>query len=134
MGFFRKQKNAGAPIITDPFAVIPVKPEDVEMRKDSRGHIHLRRRPQLKGVQRFLAEALNYDYSKTVELDEHGSLYFSLADGNHDLKTIVDRMMAASNKSRKDVEEGVIIFTKKLMTMNMILLKVPESAQLKKPL
>ena len=45
------------------------------------------------------------------------------------LKVIVDGMVAKTQKSRKEVEEAVILFTKKLMTMNMILLVVPQDGK-----
>jgi hypothetical protein len=132
MNWFRKSPPAG-PLIADPFAVIPIQPEDVAVRRDSRGNIHLRRMPQMTGLRRRVANWLGYDYSRKIELDEHGTLYYGLVDGNHTLRTITDRMTSASGRDRKVVEQGVIVFTKKLMTMNMVVLKVPESAQWKRP-
>jgi len=132
MKWFQKDRHPSRPIIADPFAVIPLQPEDVTVRRDSRGHIHLRRLPPLRGLKRRVANWLGYDYSRKLELDEHGTLYYELADGNHTLRTIADRMTSASGRDRKLVEQGVIVFTKKLMTLNMVVLKVPESAQWKK--
>jgi hypothetical protein len=105
--------------------VIPIRPQDVAVRRDSRGRIHLRRFPPLGNLQRRIATALGYDYSRKIELDEHGTLYYELADGTHTLRAIVERMVAASGRDRKAVEEGVILFTKKLMTQDMLALKIP---------
>jgi hypothetical protein len=132
MKWFQKSQPAG-PRIADPFAVIPIQPEDVAVRRDSHGNIHLRRMPQLDGLRRRVANWLGYDYSRKIELDEHGTLYYELVNGTHTLRTIADRMASASGRDRKAVEEGVIVFTKKLMTMNMVLLKVPKSAQWNQP-
>jgi hypothetical protein len=44
MKWFRKSPPP-QPVIADPFAVIPIQPDDVAVRRDSRGHIHLRRLP-----------------------------------------------------------------------------------------
>jgi hypothetical protein len=132
MSWFRKSAQPSGPAIADPFAVIPIRPEDVAVRRDSEGNIHLRRMPKLDGMRRRVAGWLGYDYSRKIELDEHGTVYYSLVDGAHTLRMIVDRMVSKSGRDRKTVEEGVIIFTKKLMTMNMLALKVPESAQWKR--
>jgi len=127
-----RKSTPAQPVIADPFAVIPIQPDDVAVRRDSRGHIHLRRLPPLNGLQRRVAGWLGYDYSRKLELDEHGTVYYALVDGSHTLRAIVDRMTATSGRDRKMVEEGVIVFTKKLMTLNMLALKVPEAAQWKK--
>jgi hypothetical protein len=131
MAWFRKKPPATRAAIADPFGVIPLQPEDVAVRRDSQGHIHLRRFPPLSRLQQRVATWLRYDYSRKIELDEHGTLYYGLVNGSHTLRTIVDQMTAASGRDRKIVEEGVIVFTKKLMTMNMLALKVPETAQWK---
>ncbi len=134
MNWFKKKPPTSRPVIADPFAVIPLKPEDVTVRRDSRGNIHLRRQQQLNGLRRRVADWLRYDYSRKIELDEHGTLYYSLVDGTSTLRMIVDRMITTSGRDRKTVEEGVIVFTKKLMILNMLALKVPAVTQWKKSL
>jgi hypothetical protein len=131
MAWFRKKPLPPRPAITDPFAVIPLQPEDVTVRRDSQGHIHLRRFPPLSSLQRRVATWLGYDYSRKIALDEHGTRYYALVNGTHTLRTIADQLISASGRDRKIVEEGVIVFTKKLMTMNMLALKVPGTAQWK---
>jgi hypothetical protein len=59
-----------------------------------------------------------------VQLDGHGTLFMSMVDGRNSLHDIVERMVADSGRPRKDVEEGVVLFTKRLMTMNMIQLRI----------
>ena len=129
MGLFgRRRKNSGkAGLLTrDPFDVVPFRPENVEIRHDSAGNAHLRMWPELKGLRKKIADVLGYDYSRKVQLDGYGTMYFKMADGANRLRDIADRMAADSGRDRKEVDEGVILFTKKLMTMNMIALRVAD--------
>ncbi len=108
----------------DPFAAVPVKPDDVELRRDGQGRIHLRLLPALTGLRKRLADMLGYDYSRRLELDEYGSLFYGLVDGRTPLRVIADRLAEQSGRSRSDVEQGVILFTRKLMVMNLLALQV----------
>ena len=58
-------------------------------------------------------------------MDEWGTLFYGMVDGTHTLRAIADRLAAQSQRDRKEVEQGVILFTKKLMTLDMLQLKVP---------
>jgi hypothetical protein len=131
MIWFRRKSVAPPPrpVVSNPFAVIPVKAGNVEVKQDSRGMIHLRMTVPLAGFRKRVADWCGYDYSQRIELDEHGTLYFSLVDGVNTLKTIVDRMAAKTDRSRKEVEDAVILFTKTLMTKNMIGLLVPQDGK-----
>jgi len=124
-----KASQPQRPLIADPFAVIPVQPDDVDQRRDSSGMIHLRRRVEPKGFTKKVADFLRYDYARKIELDENGTFYYSQVDGETPLSVFVDKLAEKLDVERKQAEEAVILFTKKLMTMNMIALKVPESAQ-----
>lgn len=124
-----RKRAQNVPVIADPFAVIPLQPENVEQRRDSHGMIHLRLTIEPTGWGKRLAEMLHYDYSRKLELDENGTFYYSHIDGSTTLETIVERMTAKLGISRQEAEEAVVLFTKKLMTMNMLALKVPEGAQ-----
>ncbi len=119
--------------ITDPFAVIPLKPGNVEQKRDSRGRLHLRLHAPVGGVRRWLATRIGYDYTRKVELDENGTLYYSLVDGVHTLREIVDALAARTGTAPTEMEQWVVLFTKKLMTMNLVLLQVPPEAQLRSP-
>ena len=115
-------------LIRDPLAVVPFVPPGVELKRDEQGLVHLRQCFPVMGLRKKLAEKFGFDYSRKVALDEHGTLYFSLVDGKRTLREIMDGMTAKLGRSRKEVEESVMLFTKKLMTMNMIALQVtPES-------
>ena len=96
MKWFRKTPPPARPIIKDPFAVIPLQPEDVTVKRDSRGVIHLRRLQPISGPMRRLAGWLRYDYSRKIALDENGTLYYELVDGTRTLRAIADRMTRAT--------------------------------------
>ncbi|MDP6631494.1 MAG: PqqD family protein [Kiritimatiellia bacterium] len=125
-GWSGKRRNV-RPVIVDRFAVIPLLSETVELRRDSDGNAHLREAPNLNGLRKKVVELLGHDYSRKVQLDEYGTLFIDMVDGSNRLSDIVDRMVAEFGKERKDVEEGVVLFTKKLMTLNMLKLKVEGS-------
>jgi len=129
MGSRKAEQPAQRPEIRDPFAVIPVQPENVDQQRDSHGMIHLRLRIEPQGLAKTIAKLLRYDYARKIELDEYGTLYYSQVDGRTTLDAIVNAMAKKLGVERKEAEEAVVLFTKKLMTMNMIALKVPGSAQ-----
>jgi len=112
------------PVFRDPLAAVPLRPDSVDIRYDSSGCAHLRARPELKGLMKKVAGLCGYDLSRRVQLDSHGTLFMSMVDGRNSLRDIVERMVADSGRPKKEVEEGVVLFTKKLMTMNMIQLRI----------
>ena len=114
----------------DPFTAIPQQPENVDQRRDSQGMIHLRLRIEPQGFAKKIADWLHYDYAQKLELDEYGTFYYSRVDGNATLHDIVEDMAREyADWNRKQVEEAVILFTKKLMTMNMLALRVPQPGE-----
>ena len=108
----------------DPLAAIPLKPTNVELREDSQGCFHLRLTPTLGPVQRKVAGWLGYDYTRKLTLDEHGTFYYRLVDGQHSLAAIVDELARKLGQDRRDVATMVVTFTKMLMTRNMVVLKI----------
>jgi hypothetical protein len=127
MGLFTKKPPVR---ISDPFAVIPLKPDLVELKRDSRARIHLRLTVPVTGVKKWLAAHAGYDYTRKVELDENGTLYYGLVDGSHTLREIADALAAHAGSPLGDMEKWVVLFTKKLMIENLLVLKVPPEAQL----
>jgi hypothetical protein len=130
---FARAKTLPPPsTIQDPFAVVPFKPENVELRRDSEGLVHLRLTPPLSRFRRKTAEVLHYDYTRKIELDEYGTHYYSLVDGIHTLQQIVEKMAARFGKDRNEMADSVVLFTKKLMTIHMLALRVPGNAEIAK--
>lgn len=104
----------------DPLSAIPLRPPDLEVRQDSQGHVHLRRQGRVNWLQRLMRQ----EYSRKVSLDEFGSLYYGLIDGRRTLREIVDALVEKSGRERKEVEEGVVVFTKQLMVKHLLRLQV----------
>ena len=124
----------GTPLgIRDPLAVVPVQPATVERKEDSQGHVHLRLNAPPRGIVKFVAKWLHYDYSRKLQLDEYGSFFYNMVDGATPLKTIVAKMTKKIGGNPEEVEKSVILFAKKLMVMNMLVLEIPESALLRSP-
>jgi len=119
---------AAPPIITNRFAVIPFLPTGVEVKRDSRGMIHLRTTIPPPGLAWRIARFFKFNYSRTLELDEHGTYFFSQIDGVTPLSKIITRMATRLEVPREKAEETVILFMKKLMISNMVALQVPEAA------
>jgi hypothetical protein len=124
----KRVSTSTKPVIRNPLAVIPVRPDCVELKHDYAGHIHLCLNSSPKGLSGRIAKIVGYDYTRKLQLDEYGSFYYSLVNGTNTLKTIVGKMAVQFNKEDKQMEENVILFTKKLMVMNMLVLKVPSSS------
>jgi len=132
MALFRRKPDPQTPRIRDPFAVIPAIPDWVDVRRDSRGMIHLRINATPKGLGGRIAGWLGQNYARIHELDEFGTYYFEQVDGKTNLHTIVDRMTVKLGTGRDKAEEAVKLFTKMLMSKQLIVLHVPESAQVRK--
>lgn len=113
------------PVIRDPMGVIPEVPTQVEVRRDSRGMVHLRSNIEPTGLVRHIVRWTRYDYRRTVELDDYGSAFFSRVDGRVPLRTIITEMAAQFGRPYDEMESSVVLFTKKLMQMQMICLRVP---------
>ena len=118
------ETEAGPTTGGDPLAAIPLIPGDIEMKRDSRGRLHLRIARPLRGLHKKVAAWLKYDYSRKLELDAEGTCYFDSADGARTLREIAARIAAQLGRDRRAMEDGVIEFTKILMRKNLIALKI----------
>ena len=132
---FRKRATAlpAEPVIRDPLAVIPLVPPNVEAKPDARGLLHLRQNVATRGMRKRFARWFRFDYSRNFDLDEYGTLYFTLVDGKRTVREIIDEMMARTGRARPDVEMSVIRFTKALMLQEMIVLKVTPESRVGRP-
>ena len=122
------KQNGVTAIPRDPFDAVPFIPEGVETREDSAGNLQIRVERKLGRMRTKVADWLGQDHSTKVALDEHGTFFVRQIDGERNLRQIVDAMVERSSRERKEVEEGVVIYTKKLMVKNMIALKVRRDA------
>lgn len=121
----KRRSQTASIVLNDPLDAVPIIPDGVEMRDDSEGNRQLRVTPEVVGFRKRIARWLGQDYSSVAVLDEHGTQFIRAVDGRRTLRDVVDLLAASSGRSRQDVEEGVVLFTRKLMVKNMIALKVP---------
>ncbi len=113
----------------DPLAAVPLVPGTLDRAVDGRGLLHLRLRPQLRGMRKRVADLLGYDYSRRLELDACGTLYYQLIDGRRSLRDIAGEMAERGHGTPEQMETRVALFTKELMTRNMVWLKVETDAK-----
>jgi hypothetical protein len=122
-------KKTPKPVIRDPLAVVPIVSSNVDIKRDNEGLIHLRQNIPVNKIRKKLAEVFGFDYSRKIALDEYGTLYFGLVDGKRSLREIIQGMVSKLGGNQKEAEQSVILFTKKLMTMRMIVLEVTPDSQ-----
>ena len=107
---------------------VPQIADDVEVRKDAGGHVHLRRALPLKpGLLRPLVKRLGYRRRIHVDLDVQGTLFWELIDGARRLREIEEAMRTKLSIEREKSEAAILAFTKMLMLRHLIYLKVPAS-------
>ena len=109
----------------DPFEAVPVRNNLAECRTGSAGHAQLRMRvPPKPGLQGFLARHLGFHRDVRVDLDEHGSFFWSQVDGQQDLRSIERKVRKKYALAPEDSEKATIMFTKMLMLRHLIQLNI----------
>ncbi len=93
------------------------------LKRDSRGMIHLRLMAKPTGLTGKVVDWLRYDYSRKLELDENGSLYYELCR-RRTPRWIPSPIASPRNSTSaaRRRKQPVILFTKKLMTMDFLAL------------
>ncbi len=119
-----KTVNPRGAQVYDPLAVVPLTPDNVEQKRDSHGLINLRLNVPVKGLRKSLANWLGYQYTKMVELDEMGSMFYERVDGRRTLRDIAGEMAGKCRRSQDEMNKQVLLFTRTLMSRNMIILRV----------
>jgi hypothetical protein len=116
----RMQDSGGGPA-RDPFDAIPVRGENVDTKLDSLScaHIRMRARPGRSAASR-LAFRLGFHRDLRVNLDAHGSFYWSLVDGRRDLHEIEQSIRAKFNLNAHESRKATLMFTKMLMMRHVL--------------
>lgn len=125
MRWCRRPRSFPNRAMSDPFEAVPVRLAGVEERADPRGCLHLRRGEALSPWRRRLAQWLRYDYSRKVELDEWGTLFFRLVDGKRSLRSIAQEIVRQSGHPCHEVEQAVLLFTRALMIRQYLGVRIP---------
>ena len=117
--------------LRDPLAVIPLTPQNLEQIRDSRGLLCLRLNVPVTGFRKLIVRWLGYKYEKKVELDEMGTRFYEQVDGRRTLREIMGGLVEKSGRSRQELAEHVVLFTRTLMVKNLILLKVTDENRIR---
>lgn len=133
---FRRKKEQKADakrvVLRNPLAVIPIVSPHIEYRTDSKGLVHLRYKVCVTGIPGKLVRLFGgvEERFRYVELDETGSLFFSLLDGERTVNDIISTMTDRLGKDRDDVEKRVVTFIRQLMARQIIqLIVTPQSIE-----
>ena len=128
MFFNKKKKEEDIEIpehpLRDPLLAIPIIPEHVEVRYDDYEIIHLRSMPTAKSLNDNIRKVLRQDYSRKVELDEHGTFCYRLIDGQHNLRYIAEQFAKKYEQDRHTSNMQIIMFFKELMKKNLVALRI----------
>ena len=105
----------------DPFDAVPVRSDNAETREDrqSCGQIRMRQRPG-PGLMSRLAHRFGFHRDVRVNLDTHGTYYWSLVDGRRDLREIEQSMRAKFNLDADESRKATLLFTKTLMMRHVL--------------
>ena len=105
----------------DPFDAVPVRSDNAETREDrqSCGQIRMRQRPG-PGLMSRLAHRFGFYRDVRVNLDAHGTYYWSLVDGRRDLREIEQSMRAKFNLDADESRKATLLFTKTLMMRHVL--------------
>ncbi len=126
----RKRKTRGARyahlVDQDPLNAVPRVPDGVEHRADDDGCLQLRYVPPPETrVQKFFANTLKLPRTAVrLNLDQRGSFFWQLIDGERDLHTIAKRLRRKFNLTAEKAEEATILFIKDLMLRGLVYLEV----------
>jgi hypothetical protein len=105
---------------------VPHIADDVDVKKDAVGQVHLRRTlPLTPGLLKPLVQRLAYRRKVHVDLDAQGSLFWELIDGARSLHEIEASVRTALSIEQEKSEAAILTFTKMLMLRHLIYLHVP---------
>lgn len=114
--------------MNNPLAAIPLIPDTVAARADDQARLQLCRavpyKPTLGGR---LAARLRLDRAVRLDLDDRGSRFWRLIDGQRTLDDIANELCAHRADQLPEMRRAVLLYTKELMTRRFICLRVPTS-------
>jgi hypothetical protein len=128
-----RQAAAGAAVpARDPLAAIPLRPTNVELRRDDAGCIHLRLCLRVYGWRARIGRRLRYDFCRIVALDAHGTRFYELVDGERSLRAIAAALAGPLGRSVAESERAVVFYTRDLMRRGFLDLNVslPQTSNL----
>ena len=113
----------------DPLKAIPIVSEYTEAKEDNKGLIQLMMvPPPAKGFKGLIERKLRLIKPVRVNLDERGTFFWKLIDGERTLEKIRKKLNKHYNLKKDESQEAVIAFVKMLMVRNLIMLKLPQNS------
>jgi hypothetical protein len=98
----------------------------VRARADKQGRLQLKHSPPPgRGLRGFLARQFALFSVRRIFLDERGSYFWNLIDGNRTLAEIERNLARQYDLETQQSRDAVILFTKMLMRRGLIGLKLP---------
>jgi len=109
-----------------PLEAIPHRMEGVEERQGADGSMHLRREVPAQGwIEKAMARmAGTTGKSIQVALDERAGFFWEHIDGQRNLFALSAMLRSRFRLTRRQSEEGTVLFVKMLMRRNLIRLEV----------
>jgi hypothetical protein len=111
----------------DPFSAIPIAVDDVQSYDRDNQRVQLWRPiPPKSMLGRFLARRLGFKRFVRVNLDERGTSYWRLVDGQHSLHDIERHLRTTYAFDQAESKEATVEFTKILMLRGLIGLRLAD--------
>ncbi len=109
----------------DPFEAVPVRDPRAEHREDGRKCYQIRMRLEPgEGVGQGLAFRLGLHKDVRVDLDVHGSYFWSVVDGERNLYAIEKMIRKKFSLKAEDSRKATLLFTRTLMLRHLIQLNL----------
>jgi hypothetical protein len=109
-----------------PLDAVPLRVPGIESKPDADGSLHLRFRIPPRGTaDGWLRNVLRLEPNLKLKLDPKGSEFWGLIDGKGSLREIAASLAQRWECSEQAAGDSVILFTKTLMTRNLVALEIP---------
>lgn len=125
---FRKKKPPPplGPPHTDPFLAVAHLDPKAEVRKDTNGHLQIRRKlPDRPGLSEFLARTLGFRRALRINLDERGTFFWNQVDGKRSLGQIETQVRTYYELEAQESKTAIILYTKALLLRHLMHLELP---------
>ncbi len=110
-----------------PFDAVPVVADGVDVHRVDELCVYLARNvPPKPGLLGCLARRLGQRNTARIQLDEIGSTFWNLVDGQASLRDIERQLRHRHGLTGKESEKTTLQFTQMLMIRHLVYLKVPE--------
>lgn len=111
---------------TEPFLAVAHLDPKAEVRKDTNGHLQIRRKlPDRPGLSEFLARTLGFRRALRINLDERGTFFWNQVDGKRSLGQIETQVRTYYELEAQESKTAIILYTKALLLRHLMHLELP---------